>query len=577
MDPIVQDLHRRIEQVTVLLDGGAFFSLDTDELSCLRDRTLGLSDKLNAVERGFLTVGLLGGTGVGKSTIMNALAGTEISTMSHRRPHTDHVVIYRHEHSEVLPSLPLDRVPSHEITHTSDAVGHIVLCDLPDFDSLMGDHREHVLKFLEHLDVLVWVSSPEKYADGAFYEFLTLVAKASRNFYFVLNKADVLFRDQTGEQGYRDLQRVAARFRKHIAAVGIDDPLLYTVSAVEARSPAGASAWNQFPAFRQHLFRQRDTKAIAAVKTANLDVEANRLLSSFGTELRALRSCQGLLEHALGDLAAQRKQWEAEADEAVQRWLIAHVRRHLASSHEDPSALVGPGYAVALILGAFRRRFTAGSAAPSDTTGHTSFRQMSIPIRGRLEWFRERIARRGLVEHLPRTLMQRFDRHMDVDKTVSRLEERFTAAVSLGTGEMRMPAFPCFRVRQYLTYTAVAVLLFLALGGAPAWHDAVSDPGITGIVNLGISIVHTLFGTTGLAALLSFALINLFFALRFYRRYGTLRDRTVAKMTAALGPVLTAVWGEEVDSMADEIRGFEEEIRSRLSTITALDRERTSP
>ena len=43
-----------------------------------------------------LYVGIMGGTGVGKSTLIDALARKEISRISEKRPFTDRAVVYRH-------------------------------------------------------------------------------------------------------------------------------------------------------------------------------------------------------------------------------------------------------------------------------------------------------------------------------------------------------------------------------------------------------------------------------------------------------------------------------------------------
>jgi len=38
-------------------------------------------------------------------------------------------------------------VPMHEIAHQAEAINQIILCDLPDFDSLIGDHSAQVQRF----------------------------------------------------------------------------------------------------------------------------------------------------------------------------------------------------------------------------------------------------------------------------------------------------------------------------------------------------------------------------------------------------------------------------------------------
>jgi len=266
-------IHRKLDQFRVLLGGDALLSLAPEQQLTLREEAENLSLKLRSMQEGFLTVGLLGGTGVGKSTVMNALAGSEIASASHRRPHTDRVLIYTHEETGPLASpLPEKDLPWALVGHRSDAIRHVFLCDLPDFDSLLGEHRERVIRFLEHLDLLVWVTSPEKYGDGRFYEFLAQVPKAKQNFLFVLNKTDLLFQNESLEQGYQQLAQLARTFQEHLRKQSLNQPRLYVLSAREAILFEPLSPWNQFPSFKQEVFHRRDTKQIMAIKAANIDV-----------------------------------------------------------------------------------------------------------------------------------------------------------------------------------------------------------------------------------------------------------------------------------------------------------------
>ena len=200
MERFTQGMRKEILDIQGFLTQGLFFALTPEERQALLTSSQKLLDRLNAVSDQVLVAGLVGGTGVGKSTVMNALAGAEIASTSHRRPYTDRVLLYRHESVELPRVLTRTTVPWHEVAHQADGVMQIVLCDLPDFDSLVGEHRDRVLGFLEHLDVLVFVTSPEKYADRSFYAFLAGVPKARPNFYFVLNKTDLLFQGEDLEQ-----------------------------------------------------------------------------------------------------------------------------------------------------------------------------------------------------------------------------------------------------------------------------------------------------------------------------------------------------------------------------------------
>ena len=265
----VEDLRRKLDQFRVLLGGDALLSLTPEQQRSLREDADKLSLKLHSMKESYLTIGLLGGTGVGKSTVMNALAGSEIASASHRRPHTDRVLIYTHEEAGPLASpLPEKDLPWALVGHRSDAIRHVFLCDLPDFDSLLGEHRERVIRFLEHLDVLVWVTSPEKYGDGRFYEFLSHVPKAKQHFVFVLNKTDLLFQDGALEQGYQHLSRLAKTFQEHLKKDALDQARVYILSAREANRFEPISPWNQFPSFKQEVFHRRDAKQIMAIKAA---------------------------------------------------------------------------------------------------------------------------------------------------------------------------------------------------------------------------------------------------------------------------------------------------------------------
>jgi len=57
---------------------------------------------------GFYLVGLIGGKEVGKSALVNALVGQEITASTYYGPGTEHVVAYVHE-AQVAPVKAFDR------------------------------------------------------------------------------------------------------------------------------------------------------------------------------------------------------------------------------------------------------------------------------------------------------------------------------------------------------------------------------------------------------------------------------------------------------------------------------------
>ena len=139
-----------------------------------------------------LVVALAGGTGSGKSSIVNAVVGEEVVETGVIRPTTQWAsVIHRSGGSADLEAL-FDAIGvERRIAH--DGAGPLVLIDLPDFDSTAEAHRHVVEEVLPRVDAAVWVLDPEKYADPVLHDdFLTPMAGHGDQFIFVLNQADRL-------------------------------------------------------------------------------------------------------------------------------------------------------------------------------------------------------------------------------------------------------------------------------------------------------------------------------------------------------------------------------------------------
>src|SRR5689334_5490218 len=142
-------------------------------------------------------VGVIGGKDVGKSSLINAIVGQEITARTSHGPGTEHVIAYAHR--AAVPELRtlLDReVPGrYEIRpHDVDGLRGQVLLDLPDVDSVYADHVETTRRMLRHMLFPMWVQSIEKYADQQPQRLLARVAEGNdpANFVFCLNKADQL-------------------------------------------------------------------------------------------------------------------------------------------------------------------------------------------------------------------------------------------------------------------------------------------------------------------------------------------------------------------------------------------------
>jgi 50S ribosome-binding GTPase len=137
---------------------------------------------------------LVGGTGVGKSSLLNALAGTDVSRASVRRPTTSHPIAWLPAADlESLAPL-LDWVGVQDVReHEGRELGPVAILDLPDMDSLELDHRERVEAILPRVDAVAWVTDPEKYHDALLADdFLRAWLPRLSRQVVIVNKADRL-------------------------------------------------------------------------------------------------------------------------------------------------------------------------------------------------------------------------------------------------------------------------------------------------------------------------------------------------------------------------------------------------
>lgn len=140
-------------------------------------------------------VGFFGATGSGKTSLFNAVVGEDLGKAAARRPTTSSplAAIWQPEGSEeLLDWLGVEdrRVRQGEF---APGAGPLILLDLPDFDSVELSNREIAERLAGQVDILVWVSDPEKYADSIIHdEFIRPHAAHSAVTLAVLNKSDLL-------------------------------------------------------------------------------------------------------------------------------------------------------------------------------------------------------------------------------------------------------------------------------------------------------------------------------------------------------------------------------------------------
>jgi len=144
----------------------------------------------DGVDQRPLVVAFFGGTGVGKSSLINRLAGQSVARTGAIRPTSREVTVYAHA-SLSLARLP-DQIPTEKVrvsSHMDTSMSQVVWIDTPDVDSVATEHRDQVLAWLPYIDVVIYVVSPERYRDDAGWRMLR-EAGDQHAWLFVLNQWD---------------------------------------------------------------------------------------------------------------------------------------------------------------------------------------------------------------------------------------------------------------------------------------------------------------------------------------------------------------------------------------------------
>ena len=136
-------------------------------------------------------VALAGSTGSGKSSLMNALVGSDVSAAGTLRPTTAETfaVSFGHTNAELLDWLRVRQ--RQELPAGRDGFEALVLLDLPDHDSMVSSHRAEVDRIVPVVDQFVWVLDPQKYADAAVHHgYLRPLSRHGEVMAVVLNQVD---------------------------------------------------------------------------------------------------------------------------------------------------------------------------------------------------------------------------------------------------------------------------------------------------------------------------------------------------------------------------------------------------
>ncbi|MGH3156946.1 MAG: GTPase, partial [Streptosporangiaceae bacterium] len=200
-------------------------------------------------------VTLAGGTGSGKSSLFNALAGAGFSPVGVTRPMTSapHACVWGMTGAGPLLDW-LGIQGRHRYARASaldqgeENLNGLLLIDLPDHDSVTANASHEVDRMVGLADLMLWVLDPQKYADAAVHtRYLTRLASHSAVIAVLLNQVDLLSPDQA-EDCLTDLRRLLDSEGLHdarvvltsaVAGTGIDELRKVLTETVTVRRAAG--------------------------------------------------------------------------------------------------------------------------------------------------------------------------------------------------------------------------------------------------------------------------------------------------------------------------------------------------
>jgi hypothetical protein len=392
---------------------------------------------------------LAGGTGVGKSTLLNAIAGQEVSSASARRPTTSEAVAWvpadrRRDLSGLLGWLGVTQVREHP----AGTLGELAVLDLPDFDSIAGEHRARVDALLPRVDAVAWVVDPEKYKDEIMHGgYLRTFAPRLRQQIVVINRSDLLSAE--------DAARVSDDMRAQLRREGLVD-----IGIITTRAREGASGVTEL---RRWLDRAVEAKRVIASRVAADAQQSVRELAAragvFGGEVPPLidpaRRDRALDSVARGVLALIDIR-------GLERQAVAATR--LAARPRG----AGPfGHVTSLVY-----RLTGRARASADPARYLRGWQMRGSLAPAVEPLRELIA--TTLPTVPGSVRGSLATLSTPAVFEQRLAETIDRSLTTEAAEFRVPTSALWSLIGFGNYAVTAVLLFVALWFAALFliHEA---------------------------------------------------------------------------------------------------------
>lgn len=212
----------------------------------------------------YLSILFVGGTQVGKSSLLNAMAAQKVSETGQGAATTQNAIFYTPD--DIFESdLPFRPGQDKRVPHRATKLAGKVVIDAPDCDSFMVENRARSMELLTAADVVLVVTSWEKYNQLTLHELLKpeIRGRSAAAFVFVMNKMEELAEAEQAE--------VLADFKGVLAKLGIEDPTVFPISALSAyRARTGQAPQDDWTVKLSALERYLEERLSQKIKDSNL-------------------------------------------------------------------------------------------------------------------------------------------------------------------------------------------------------------------------------------------------------------------------------------------------------------------
>ena len=311
-DPTTTDTPRRValalRQFRERVENPRALSLRVDQRAALEQAADRVAAQLGSDAECVLTIALAGGSGVGKSTIINALATTLIAEAAEQRPCTMQATIYHHR-DVPQGGLPPDLVTqARTVIHDRPELRQKVVVDTPDLDTFATQNRAATRAMLKAAGLVLYVFTPEKYWDERAWSVIREEQRFS-SCLALLNKADTV--------PVAALDRAAEEIRRRFAELGKPDIAVLRIAAARhvpgtdgRAAPSDTPVIDEFTTLRAYIehelhegdiARMRRDQRLRVVEHLESELQ-NAVPRDLETKLDGLAS----LARAQADAAAER-------------------------------------------------------------------------------------------------------------------------------------------------------------------------------------------------------------------------------------------------------------------------------